>query len=238
MSVESLAEKLREMVTGEISDEKVLTEIREASPLEISKAEQKLLDSEDIDEGDLREFCKIHLQAVQEEAEMLKEKAGEGHPITTLVREHEEIIHMLDRLDELGDSLKREDLDEEEKEELYHISEHIVETEKHHEREEEVLFPRMENEGITGPTRIMKLEHEDMWPKKERLNELAEDIEDNEEEIMELIGYLSLNLRDHIFKENNILYPSAFDELEDWEEIRKEMDEIGYCCFTPGDEVK
>jgi hypothetical protein len=42
-------------------------------------------------------------------------------------------------------------------------------------------------------------------------------------------------LAGHFNKENNVLFPTAmklFKESE-WEAVRKEFDEIGYCCFTP-----
>lgn len=47
---------------------------------------------------------------------------------------------------------------------------------------------------------------------------------------------LTFNLREHILKENTILYPAAFKAINDpntWVEIRRKCDEIGYCCFTP-----
>ncbi|MDQ1280939.1 MAG: uncharacterized protein QG670_2202 [Thermoproteota archaeon] len=42
-------------------------------------------------------------------------------------------------------------------------------------------------------------------------------------------------LTNHFFKENNILFPSALKLItsEEWEDIRGEFEEIGYCTFTP-----
>ncbi len=112
------------------------------------------------------------------------------------------------------------------------MSKTIVEAEKHHDREEEVIFPRLVKKGITGPVNIMEMDHDEMWPKKKELKKFSQEPAENKNEIIELIDYLVLNLRDHIFKENNILYPSALEELKDWQEIKDEGDEIGYCCFT------
>ncbi len=233
MSVESLTKKLKGFAEGETTQEEMMAEIKKATPLEISKAEQGLLEEDEVDESKLRDFCSIHLKAVEEEVDKMKSRLEKGHPIHTLISEHEEIIEALDELDVLIDFMREGELTDEKKDGLRHIADHLVEAEKHHKREEEVLFPRLEREGITGPTRIMKMDHEDMWPKKKRLLELSEEPEENMEEIVELADYLSLNLRDHIFKENNILYPSALDELEGWKRIKEESDEIGYCCFTP-----
>lgn len=229
--VEELTKILKGMADGGVSEERALEAIKEADPSEISKAEQNLLD-EDISESELQQFCKIHLKSVEEKVEKMKNELEKGHPIRTLVLEHEEILNFLDRLDSIKDEWK-ENLSDNKAKELQDLAEHMVETEKHHEREEETIFPRMRDEGVTGPPRMMELEHDDLKPKKKELFELSEDPEENKERIIELIDYITLNLRDHIFKENNILYPSALEELKDWDDIVKEADEIGYCCFTP-----
>ncbi|MEK7279398.1 MAG: hypothetical protein AAB090_01970 [Nitrospirota bacterium] len=49
--------------------------------------------------------------------------------------------------------------------------------------------------------------------------------------------FIVLTLRDHIFKENNILYPMALQVIQDknsWDKLKSACDKIGYCCFTPG----
>jgi uncharacterized protein len=48
---------------------------------------------------------------------------------------------------------------------------------------------------------------------------------------------LIFNLRDHIYKENHILYPSSIETLTDknlWVTMKQSCDKIGYCSFTPG----
>jgi PAS domain S-box-containing protein len=42
-------------------------------------------------------------------------------------------------------------------------------------------------------------------------------------------------LQNHFYKENNVLFPAAMSVIteQEWVDIRKEFDEIGYCCFTP-----
>ena len=47
-------------------------------------------------------------------------------------------------------------------------------------------------------------------------------------------GYIEL-IREHIFKEDNILYQIALQVLskKEWKEVKKGCDKIGYCCFTP-----
>ena len=123
---------------------------------------------------------------------------------------------------------------------LEHIAEHLVEADKHHQREEEVLFPMLEKFGVTEPPEIMKEEHEELKPKKKELYKTAKECKEMSyleftRKVKELAEYLIKKLPDHIYKEDNILYPMAIQVIpkEKWKEIKKKCDKIGYCCFTP-----
>ena len=65
----------------------------------------------------------------------------------------------------------------------------------------------------------------------------AEDYEFDEfrKRVVELAEYLERELEGHIFKEDNIIYQIALQTLtsQEWQEVKKECDKIGYCCFTP-----
>ena len=55
------------------------------------------------------------------------------------------------------------------------------------------------------------------------------------EEIAETAGTLSARLRDHIAKENEVLYPMALDVLNDphvWESMNPPLREIGPCRWS------
>ncbi|MGM0406265.1 MAG: DUF438 domain-containing protein [Thermoplasmatota archaeon] len=234
MNVEKLTEVLMDLAKGEISEQEALKHIKDATPAEISRAEQNLL-QKGVSESELQKFCKVHLKAVEDEVEHVKESLSDGHPIKTLMLEHEEILKSLEVLEDIAERIK-EGISEEDKERLKEAAYHLIEAEKHHKREEDTLFPRLKDKGITGPPRIMEMDHEDLWPRKKKLDKLVKSPEKNADEIKENIDYIVFHLRDHIFKENNILYPSALNELEDWDVIKKECDSIGYCCFTPRNE--
>jgi len=231
MKVEKLAQTLKDFHEGRVSKDEVFLEIRTAEPLEISKAEQRLL-KEGVSEEELKEFCKIHLEAVEEKVEKIKERLEEDHPINILISEHEKIEGFLSKLEELGKTIEKDGFNRTRKKRLRSLTEKLLESEKHHEREEETIFPRLERKGIDGPPRIMRQEHDQFKPKKKRLRKLSEKPEDNTEEILEIIEYLTFNLRDHIFKENNILYPTSLDEITDWESVKDEGRKIGLCDFS------
>ena len=98
--------------------------------------------------------------------------------------------------------------------------------EPHHHKEEEVLFPALEKKGIPkegGPIGVMLSEHE---AKRGLVKELRKAIEEKQEDKIKenALAIVSL-LRDHIFKEDNILYPCAKDALS-----AEEMAELGHQC--------
>ena len=121
--------------------------------------------------------------------------------------------------------------------------EHLVEAESHHQREEEALFPQLEAHDIVEPGTIMKMDHEEFRKRKQALFQLSHNSDDYQfdefkERCVELGSYLTQELESHIFKEDNILYQIALQTLsdEEWREVKKECDKIGYCCFTPEDQ--
>lgn len=131
---------------------------------------------EGFSQEELRRLCSVHLEVLGEELERQRSEAEATHPIGILMAEHKIILEKLNELrrivgqtaatrgfDELGDRLHR----------LKEIACLLLDTESHHQREEEALFPRVERHGVTGPPRIMRLEHEELRAKKARLGELG-----------------------------------------------------------------
>ena len=170
------------------------------------------------------------------------EQLPEGHIIKTMVTEHEHILEMLDELQKIAHQLSRDD---KKSGTIFmaranELAVKIVGAEPHHQREEQVLFPAIEEVGISGPTQVMRMEHEVMREMKHDLKSETENIDVDwsvrVEKVSQLILELCSTLRQHIDKENNILYPMALQsitEVTKWEEMKVRCDEIGYCCFCP-----
>lgn len=242
--VKELAELLKRINRGEVDKEKARQVLGAIDPVELSLAEQKLMEEGTAPE-ELRGLCAAHIEALSDELERIKVATQPGHPIHTLVSEHEEILKFLAELEEVAarlTALDAYDSSNKDFERLKHLATELVEAEKHHAREEDVLFPELERRGITGPPRIMRLEHTDLKAKKKHLLELAQkagslDYAEFKRDLKETADYIIFNLRDHILKENTILYPAALKaipEKEVWARLREKADAIGYCCFTPG----
>ena len=213
------------------------------SPIELSIAEQNLIEK-GMDPQELRHLCDIHMEVLKGELDKIKTKIEPGHVLDTLIVEHDKILEFLTELEEINSKIQKlESYDSslEEFEALKTVVDNILDAENHHQREEQVLFAEMEKREITGPTRIMRMEHDDLRAKKKFLKQAAEEVsklEFNEfkEKVDDTAKYIIFNLRDHIFKENYILYPTAIEsiaEKETWEDMKIMCDEIGYCGFTP-----
>lgn len=167
-----------------------------------------------------------------------------GHIIDTLVKEHKMILDFLDKLEQINKSIQKMKSyhpKREEFEKLKHIAHYLVEAESHHQREEKVLFPKVEERGLLGPPQVMRTEHEQLRSKKKALAQLAGKtgslkFDEFKGQLNDLVDFIVSMLRDHIDKENNILYPASLKVIKQaqvWQKMKKEADKIGYCCFAP-----
>lgn len=225
-------------------EEKARLFLQDIDPEALAIVEQELIE-EGISPDEIRRLCEIHLKAIAIKSE--EHRISESHPISILEAEHEIILDNLKTLEEtvkrIESSVSPEQLGEE-LERIRPVATLLLEAEKHHQREEEALFPRLEERGITGPPTVMRMEHEDLRASKKELKKLLDEYDASRRDyLVERISVLGSSivstLRDHIYKENNILYPLALKAIsgEEWGRIKRDFDTIGYCCFTPGVEA-
>jgi hypothetical protein len=158
-----------------------------------------------------------------EEHRIMLERANRLKTLVGMISEACDVVYV-------GDVLK----------ELQNVVHEFVDSEKHYLREENVLFPTIEKHGITEPPAIMWMEHDKIREIKKKLASLVEKwntmaFSDFKAQLSEATEPLCGILPSHFYKENNILFPAALNVVTDseWEEIRREFDEVGYCCFTP-----
>ncbi len=220
--------------------EKAREFLEDVDPKVLSLAEQELI-QKGMDPEELRKLCEVHLKILSIKEEKMEMESA--HPISILKEEHGIILKNLDALEKTMKKVnasKSFEQIENELEQIERIAHTLIDAEKHHQTEEEALFPPLEERGITGPPRIMRMEHRDLRQRKKALGKLVDehdklDYNDFVEKLRELEGYIVPTLRAHIDKENNILYPTALKSLEEkqWKTMKEEFDAIGYCCFTP-----
>lgn len=154
------------------------------------------------------------------------------------------ILGFLDELEKVNRSvqkMKAYSREDNQLKKLEGIAHHLVEADPHHQREEKALFPELEKRGVVGPPEVMRMEHVELRAKKKELLKLAKAAAKTEfaafkKKLDEIANFIVPTLRDHISKENEILYPMALQvikEDETWKMMKMKCDRIGYCCFTP-----
>ncbi|HDS59041.1 MAG TPA: DUF438 domain-containing protein [Thermoplasmatales archaeon] len=204
--------------------EKAKEALRELTPAQISEVEQELI-REGLPRETLQKLCDVHLAVMQESLEKQEVSVPDWHPVHILMEEHRRLLDLAEQLV----SAQREKDDRR----IAHLLEHLDEAESHYLREENVLFPYLEKHGVTEPPAIMWKEHDAIRDFKKRLQKAAS--ERHQGDLASLAPALREMLSHHFYKENNILFPTALEVMDDgeWVSVREQFDHIGYCCFTP-----
>ncbi len=213
-------------------------------PSELSRTEQELIRA-GLPAEALGRLCPVHMRMLQGQGEQLRAELPAGHVLHTMVAEHDAILEFLDRLRQTNEAIQKMDAYDGTRPEfaaLGELAEHLLGAEAHHQREEQVLFPAIEARGVSGPPQVMRMEHEQMRERKQELKTLADNVGNMDfaafkERLGQAVEFLVPVLGDHIAKENNILYPAAKQVIgeQEWDGLRQQCDQIGYCCFTPGE---
>lgn len=240
-----LKEVLRQLHAGappQEVKEKFKHVLEGVSSLEIAKIEQELIE-EGISREEIQRLCDVHLAIFREQLQKQQAEAAPENPVSILRGEHDALQKLLENLaTSVAKIQKAENLGSisEEILQLKQIAEDFLDAEKHYLREENVLFPILEKHGISEPPAIMWMEHNQLREKKKQFRSLVENcdkisFQEFKRQLGEVADSINSMLSSHIFKENNILFQLALRVVteQEWQEIRKEFDEIGYCCFTP-----
>jgi hypothetical protein len=198
---------------------------------------------EGMPQGEIRRLCDVHLAVMKDALGKQERETPPGHPIHTFMEEHRMILEFLGIIEKAAAEIEARPNREAILARIPALREaigHLLEAEGHHTREENVLFPHMGKHGITEPPAVMWSEHDEIRELKKRLRDVIESHDrlspgDFAARLGEATRALAPMLSSHVYKENNILYPMALDAIppQEWLEVRRECDELGYCCFTP-----
>ena len=200
---------------------------------DVMRAEEELI-REGMPREEVRRLCDVHLAVFRESLGEEGAAAPPGHPVHTLMEEHKRLLQFAGMLQEVSGKTPVDTA------RLKHLADHFRSSEKHYLREENILFPYLEKHGITEPPAIMWSEHDEIRTREKRLYALVDQQDamapdEFSRALQDVADGLAGLLASHFYKENNILFPMALQVItaEEWPEIRRQADEIGYCCFTP-----
>ncbi len=240
--LKEIIKKLHNGMSLDVAKKEFKDFLKDIGPADIAQIEEELI-NEGMSRDEIQKLCDVHLALFKESLNQEKSLTELGHPIHILMEEHKILLEFADKLKKTASTIsKANDFSSINKEidELRDITAHFKESESHYLREENVLFPYLEKHGITQPPAIMWSEHNEIRKIKKRLYDVVENIKtldfsDFSKKLIEISISLTEMLTSHFYKENNVLFPTGLKVIaeNEWIEIRKQFDEIGYCCFTP-----
>lgn len=216
--------------------------LKDVTPVDIAKIEEELI-NEGMSSEEVHGLCDVHLAVFRESLEQEKVLAPPGHPINILMEEHKSLLDYSREVGIIAKDLEEKgdfDSTADEMKHLDHIADHLRDSESHYVREENVLFPYLEKHGVTQPPAMMWMEHDKIREIKKSFYAILDTREgvafDEFVTRLQAVGAsLADMLSNHFYKENNILFPTALQVMNDseWHDARRQFDELGYCCFTP-----
>ncbi len=229
--MKDIIRKLHQGLTIEEAKERFEKEIGTASSTEIAEIEQDLI-NEGLAPEEIKKFCNVHALLFQSalEKSIIKETSP-SHPVYLFKLENREIEKIADSLKKLKE--EREEELPRTKRKLNDLLNELRGIEIHYARKELVLFPFLEKQGFTGPSKVMwgkDNEVRDLLKKAISSVEEIKDIKDLEPYSKNSLDPLIEEVTGMIFKEENILFPTCLEKLSanDWVEILKESDKVGY----------
>ena len=215
--------------------------LKDASPLEISKIEEEMID-EGIPREKIQSLCDVHLELFKDALQEPNPDLPDTHPIHILMTEHKIILNAAVKLAELAQVCTDNVSEPPSPETITGIMksvETLKQSANHYLREENVLFPRLEAHGIVQPPAIMWSEHDTVRGIEKTIFGLFDNDPRLDESALKMLRSSALSLSEtlssHFFKENNILFQTSlklFSE-EEWQTARADFDEIGYGIYIP-----
>jgi uncharacterized protein len=208
---------------------------------EVVEVEQELI-SEGLPIEEVLKLCDAHSAVLEGRVDLSAIKTiPDGHPVDVMIQENkalkrvaENVLSELSAVEYLKDEYLQDAILR-----LRGGYNQLIDVDKHYQRKEYLLFPFLENLGITGPPKVM-------WGKHDEIRELLKgsieilNVPDLGKDDLVASAELVLipaakGVIDMIVKEEEILFPMSMDALgeTDWYQIRKQSVEIGFCLYDP-----
>ena len=209
--------------------------IQGVSAAEIAAMEQSLIDG-GMPVEEVQRLCEVHVQVFESSLAKGKKPAEiAGHPVQTMIEENRLAKQKARALKVAARawawSLGSRESAQAALEDLALI---II----HYARKENQLFPYLEKQAFTGPSRVMWGKHDEI---RALFKEAREALDEKDSKAARPRGFYGLartlgaKIEKMIFMEEHILIPEATRRLSerDWAEIRQGEDAIGFAWVEP-----
>jgi len=210
---------------------------------DVVQVEQELI-SEGLPQEKVLRMCDVHAAALKGNIDLSNMKpAPVGHPVHTFTQENNALEELIGDAEEVFGEIEASDDSENVTpffEKLRAIFGNLWEVDKHYRRKENLLFPYLEKQGITGPPTVM-------WAKDDQVRtlikgalealKLAKETSSDEARALVALSFrpAMVAVSEMIMKESQILFPMCTDLLSDteWYEIAEQSPEVGFCLYDP-----
>jgi len=203
--------------------------IKGVSAAEVAAMEQSLIDG-GMPVEEVQRLCEVHVQVFQQSLSLGKKpKELPGHPIYTMIEENKQARKKASALVAAARSWAWGiGMVEPAAAALEDLAQIIV----HYTRKENQLFPYLERDNFTGPSRVMWGKHDEI---RARFGEARKALKESPKEFFKIAKSLAASVRKMIFMEEHILIPESARRLseKDWAEIRLGEEAIGFAWVKP-----
>jgi len=216
--------------------------LRTVGASELADIEQALI-SEGLPALEVKRLCDVHVAVFREGLDTQAPPEGvPGHPIHTFRAENAAADKVLTALQLALEAVKATPGPAQLEQARQRLRE-MREYEKHYLRKENILFPYLERHGFSGPSSVMWAIHDDIRAGWKALDNLlatgpGRDAAGFNARLDATFNPLSTAIREMFYKEENILFPTSLQKLdnEEWVHIRAQESEIGYAYVQPSDQ--
>lgn len=213
---------------------------------DVVEVEQELI-REGLPQEEVLRLCDIHSAALAGQIDLTGMKSvPKGHPVHTFIEENHALEAAIAEAESAYAELRTLPVNGDPSPiltKLLLVFTNLWDVDKHYRRKENLVFPYLEKQGITGPPTVM-------WGKHDQIRVGLKGARDailvskgaSAEEASALVDLVfkpaSDAVKDMIVKETQILFPMCLDVIEDseWFEIAHNSPEIGFCLFDPQEE--
>ena len=213
---------------------------------DVVEVEQELIE-EGLPQEEVLKLCDIHSAVLQGNVDLsAAADIPEGHPVDIFIQENKELKQVTEQVRNL---LKAIEDNVETKLDNYlplllEKFNLLLDVDKHYQRKEYLLFPYLEQQGITGPPQVMWGKHDEIRDLIKGSIEILRTPDIDREELLAtsqlILSPALTGVDEMVIKEEEILLPMSMDNLTeaDWYSINNQTIEIGFCIYDPQIEWK
>jgi hypothetical protein len=236
---EALKKIIRDLHDGE--DMEILKQrfkqlVHGVEALEVAKMEQALMD-EGLPAEDIKRLCDVHVELFKEALEEHdRPEPPPGHPIHTFMKENRASEKIMSEASVVVGLLGRPpnpDAFKKQHEVMGALIDRLSEINIHYTRKENQLFPMLEAHHFTGPSQVMWSIHDDI---RDHLKQAREAFaQADPDRTVTALKEAIKSIRDMIYKEEHILYPTSLDMLsqDEWIKVKEGEADIGFAWVVP-----